>query len=684
MAPDPHNVEAPSRVRSARGPYALHRANTRPRRWPARLQAVREIAPTALAVALGLLLALGFHRTMHNQVENVARYDFSEESKTCIRLFERGLQSNIDRVRWLGATFTAAPDLNRRQFHDLASALDKDTTGAMELLWLPRVAAQDRPAFEAAPHGHGAPSFAIREADPDGVHVPAGARKEYFPIYFSQAEDTRPDYLGLDLMADPGLRRFLNLAADKGQMFFVSEAPYVQSLAGRGAVLALCPVYKKGSPDGTPQERRANLLGFTAGLIRLDALADTAFSVLSQLEIDVHVFDYFGAPGRQLLYYRPGRSQPRATPYIEEGNLQVLETLNYVGAISLGETRRWLIACTPAPDYAFGIRSWSPWLGLALGLAITAAMGYHFHANIRQRRAAEELVVRRTAELKRTNDRLVHEVAARKRFELERDDLLALLEASNTSLQQLNGRLERSNRDLQDFALVASHDLKEPLRKVRVLAGSLREQWGAQLESAAREYLDLMDAALLRMHHLITNLLRVSRIATHGQPFEQVDLTQILADVVSDLAVRIEETEGAIEIGSVPALEADPMQMRQCFQNILDNSLKYHREGVPPRIRIEAAEPVPGEAPGTCTIIVRDNGTGIAPELTERAFTLFQRLDNGARVEGSGVGLAVCRKIAERHGGTIAVSSEAGKGSTFSITLPLVHNGPRESGWGDV
>ena len=195
----------------------------------------------------------------------------------------------------------------------------------------------------------------------------------------------------------------------------------------------------------------------------------------------------------------------------------------------------------------------------------------------------------------------------------------------------------------------------------------------------ALEYLELMEAALQRMHNLITNLLRVSRISTHGQPFERVDLGQVLADVLSDLAVRIEETGGTIEAGPIPPLEADPLQMRQFFQNILDNSLKYHREGVPPRIQIEAHTQPANGSPGTCTIIFRDNGTGFAPELSERAFTLFQRLDNGARVEGSGVGLAVCRKIAERHGGTITVQSEAGKGSTFTITLPLVHEGERET-----
>lgn len=625
----------------------------------------REYAPVALAVFSGLALSTGLYFTMARQVAAVARYDFSEEAKSAIGALERELNENIDKVRWMGATLSAAPELRREQFEILAQSMSKGAPGSLTLQWAPRVGVSARRDFEAAARASTDPAFAIRgfDRDPD-----AESRDALFPIYYAQRGAGAPDPAGIDLGSDPVLLRYLHLAAEKGEMFFVSEAPALERLSRTRAVLAICPVYAPG-----PEARPARLLGFSTGLFQMERLAEAALAPFNQLEIDIHAFDFFGANGNMALLYRPGSSQTRTEPYVFEHNVQLLSGLNYVGQFPLGETRRWIVACTPSPDYAFGIQSWSPLLGLAMGLAFTAVLAYHFHANVRQRRAAEGLVVRRTAELKRTNERLVHEAAERKRFELERDGLMELLEASNASLQALNTRLERSNRDLQDFALVASHDLKEPLRKVRALARTLRDKLGEPTQNGAGEYLELMEGALQRMHNLITNLLRVSRVSTHGQPFVRVELGRLCEEVVSDLAIRIEETGGAIEVGQIPAIEADPMQMRQIIQNILENSLKYHRDGVPPRIRIDAStRPSNGEA-GTCTLIFRDNGMGFAPEFSERAFTLFQRLDNGARIEGSGVGLAVCRKIAERHGGTITVESEAGKGSTFVITLPLSH-----------
>jgi len=635
----------------------------------------REYAPVAVAMCFGLVLSIGVLVMMQGQVNSMARYEFGEEAKTCIGALERQLDAHIDLVRWLGATLRSTPAFDRTQFQALVRALQETKRTAVNLYWVPRVPASERNAAETSVRDADRACSGFFEFDSVGGTAPAGDRPVYYPISFAPRGDVN---LGFDFASDPVLLRYLDLAAEKGKMFFVSEATSLGHLSAERAVIALCPVYVSAVPHSLSEDSTRALMGFAVGVIQLERLTEEAVSTLIRPEVDLHIFDMFGPSGGQFLHFRPGASQPLTSPYISESEIRLMPTVNYIGAIMLGTTRRWLIACTPAPDYTFGVRAWSPLLGLSIGLAFTFVVAFHFYGNIRQRRAAEDTVVRRTAELKRTNEHLVHEVAERRRFESERDDLLALLEASNTSLQQVNSRLERSNRDLQDFALVASHDLKEPLRKVRVLAQSLRDKWNGHLDDGAGEYLDLMEGALQRMHNLITNLLRVSRVSTHGQPFERVELGNLITEVVSDLAVRIEETGGQIDVGPIPAIEADPMQMRQFFQNILDNSLKYHREGIPPRIKVEARTPSENGDTGTCTIVFEDNGTGFAPESTERAFTLFQRLDNGARVEGSGVGLAVCRKIAERHGGTIDVRSVAGKGSTFTITLPLKHNGHRE------
>lgn len=611
---------------------------------------VLEYLPAILAVIGGLALTAVLTISMYNHGRDVAQFDFSEEAKGCVGAVERELRSSIDLVRWLGAVMTASPDLEPSAFEAMARSLAK-APPPVHLMWAP-VVSSGAPAAQSARPVPGAVS---------PVEIPVAAWRA--PILHAPA---LPEALGLDLATDPETGRYLARAAETGRMFFSTDTAVTRALLGEASLLAICPVYGGVEGEADPESLR----GFALGLVPVGPLAEAAFAPMVAPEVDVHLFDFFQMPGRQFLHYRPGPSQGAREAYLHDVHPASLGTPHYVGAIDLGDSRRWLVACTPSPAYTLGIQSWSPYLGLIFGLAFTALMAWHFHANVRQRRAAEALVLRRTAALRRTNERLLLEAAARERFELERDGLLTLLEESNTTLQQVNGRLEQSNRDLQDFALVASHDLKEPLRKVRALAQTLRDKLSDRLEPGGGEYLDLMEGVLERMHALITNLLRVSRVTTHGQPFEAVDMGQVIAEVISDLAVRIKETGGEIDVGEMPAVEADPLQMRQFVQNILDNGLKYHREGVPPRIVVEGRD-----EPGACSIVFRDNGIGFAPELAERAFTLFQRLDNGARVEGSGMGLAVCRKIAERHGGTLRVESKTGCGSTFTITLPRARNG---------
>jgi PAS domain S-box-containing protein len=231
-------------------------------------------------------------------------------------------------------------------------------------------------------------------------------------------------------------------------------------------------------------------------------------------------------------------------------------------------------------------------------------------------------------------------------------------------------RLEQSNRELEDFAYVASHDLQEPLRKIQAFGDRLKAKHAAELAPAARDYVDRMQAAAKRMQILINDLLSFSRITTKAQPFVPVDLGVVAREVAHDLEHRTHEAGGEISIGELPSIDADPLQMRQLLQNLASNALKFHRDGVPPRVEIT------GELDnGTrARIVVADNGIGFDEKYAERIFTMFERLHGRGSYEGTGIGLAICRKIAERHGGEIAARSTPGQGSTFIVTLPVHHD----------
>jgi PAS domain S-box-containing protein len=245
-------------------------------------------------------------------------------------------------------------------------------------------------------------------------------------------------------------------------------------------------------------------------------------------------------------------------------------------------------------------------------------------------------------------------------------DDISIPKQAEVALQTYAAKLEQSNRDLQEFAYVASHDLQEPLRKVQAFSDRLATKYADVLDDTGRDYLKRMRNASQRMQILINDLLGFSRVSTRAQPFTKVDLNTIAREALSDLENRIEHTHARVEIGELPVIEADPTQMHQLLQNLVGNALKFHHEERSPLIKISAK--TEGDA---CHISVEDNGIGFDTQYLDRIFKPFQRLHNREEYEGSGMGLAICRRIAERHAGSITATSAPGKGTTFLVTLPI-------------
>ena len=246
-------------------------------------------------------------------------------------------------------------------------------------------------------------------------------------------------------------------------------------------------------------------------------------------------------------------------------------------------------------------------------------------------------------------------------------------------LQTYTVQLEQSNRDLQEFANVASHDLQEPLRKIQAFGDRLRARYAERLDDDGQDYLERMQSATRRMQTLINDLLTYSRVTTRAQPFTPVSLTDVVGEVISDLEVRLAETGGRVEIDTLPTIEADYSQMRQLLQNLIGNALKYHRPDCPPVVKVyadspAAADPHTGGNNSTgerYRIVVEDNGIGFDEKYLERILQPFQRLHGRGQYEGTGMGLAICRKIVERHSGIVQAKSMPGQGATFIVTLPV-------------
>jgi signal transduction histidine kinase len=252
-------------------------------------------------------------------------------------------------------------------------------------------------------------------------------------------------------------------------------------------------------------------------------------------------------------------------------------------------------------------------------------------------------------------------------------DLSEAVAQATTELERRAAELERSNRDLEQFAFIASHDLQEPLRKIRTFADRIDLKHGADLGPESADSLRRIRSAAGRMQELVESLLEFSRVPRHGRGFESIDLAPVLAEVGEDLSTMLEREGGRLEVGWLPHVWGDRAQLGQLFLNLVANGLKFHREDVPPVIQIrgEVLPPADPKEPAMALISVSDNGIGFEPEYAERIFGLFQRLHGRGQYEGSGLGLAIARRIAEHHRGGISAEGRPGIGAILRVELPL-------------
>jgi signal transduction histidine kinase len=423
-----------------------------------------------------------------------------------------------------------------------------------------------------------------------------------------------------DLGVDPARAAALHDAASTHEQVAL-RADDLRS--GRITLMIAQPVYTR---DG--------FIGFTAALLDIDTLL--------RLTIAPHEETGFGITVRaddRLVYESAGSG--RATP---DGAL-ARRSMRF-GPLTLA------VDIWPTPAHLAYRRFDVSILTLVFGLLVTMLLTLTI--------AAAQTAHRRSAAIERANHLLAAEVGRRQQAQHE--------------LQQMAAELTRSNRELQDVASIASHDLRAPLQKIKSFADLLAEEYASPLDDLGRDVLERLRRSVHRMTRLVDDLLELARVRATARPFTRVDLSQVAQEVASDLEPALRVAGGRIEIGALPVIDADPTQMHQLLQNLAANGLKFQRAGDVPVVRIEASviEHHAG-GPPLCRLRVSDNGIGFDNQHAERIFRPFERLHGQQEYEGSGMGLAVCARIAERHGGTIAAYGVRGQGASFLVTLPVRH-----------
>ncbi len=271
-------------------------------------------------------------------------------------------------------------------------------------------------------------------------------------------------------------------------------------------------------------------------------------------------------------------------------------------------------------------------------------------------------------------------IAINRNLEIEIKDRIAseakVNELNKQLLQNIN-TLELTNRELDRFAFMASHDLQEPIRKIRIFSNRIAEKYYDQIGDEGKLYIDKMQLACSRMQSLIGDILAFSKISVSKDSLELSDMNRLIDEVVSEMELPIQEKKAVVSIGKLPPVYVNPVLIKSLFQNLISNSLKYSRNDVSPEIRISGGidkryklNDQQADSPKYYRIYVQDNGIGFDQQYAEQIFTMFTRLHVNTEYTGTGIGLAICKKIVEEHSGYISAKSEINKGTTFTISLP--------------
>ena len=465
---------------------------------------------------------------------------------------------------------------------------------------------------------HSNPEFEITERQAQGVMVPAGARSEYFPVYHVAPYKGNEAALGFDLASNPTRLQALDAARASGEPTATARITLVQEDAQQFGFLIFSPVYETAEPMDAGNET-ASLKGFVLAVYRVGDMIEKSLSYLTEQPLTLRVEDGSSGVTTDLLF---GPEDSASTP----------EGPSYQADIAVAD-RHWTIRCTATPELLAGYDTMQSWFFLVAALLFSAAAaGYVGVSRNREVRVAE-LVRARTTEL--------------------------------SASKKIAGELSQANEELEQFAYAASHDLQEPIRTLVSFSTLLRDDVGDDLSPEAATDLEHITVAARRMQRLVVDLLALSRAGRSDLEPAEVALEDCLKDSLDALRERVKETGARVEQMHLPVVSGDRGLLTQLFQNLLGNAMKFRRGNEPPAITVTARR-----QDAEWLVEVKDNGIGIQQEYASQIFAPFKRLHGMADYEGSGVGLAICKRAVERHGGRIWVESTPGDGSRFQFTLP--------------
>jgi signal transduction histidine kinase len=581
-------------------------------------QRLWRLAPTIVICCLGVVVTTGVYMIAAIWERDAKVREFNRVSYNQAAALNTTLQSATDVLRSVRGLYTSSSDVTREEFRLFATSLElRHMPQVRALEWVPRISHQERLNLSTRPSGAPSAPPAIRELGDNGELVTASVRPFYYPVMFVEPREGNERAIGFDLGSDPIRAAAIELARDTGHEVASERVTLVQGGGGLDGVLIFMPIYGTPAPPDTVEGRRKGLRGYALGIFDIDHLIE--LDAVHPQEIDVALFDRSAAPGNQILF----SSAPIAanTPKISYES-----KINFAG-------RAWSLVITPAAHSELHSQNLGPKLAYFLGLTTTLMLALYLHATRNRNQFAQELVKLRTQELETT-------IAAR--------------EAILTKLKQ-------TNKDLEAFAFVASHDLKAPLRGIDNLVSWIVEDTETQLSEESENYIERMQLRIRRLEKLLDDLLEYARFGYMDTNTTMVDAQELCEQIV-DIVAPPESFDIQIDIRLAP-FETVKAALQTTLTNLISNAVKHHDQ-TDGRIRITATE-----TDDAYEFTVSDDGPGIEAAHHQRIFEIFQTLTPRSKVESTGIGLSVVARLVAAAGGTIRVVSEENmRGTSFIFT----------------
>ncbi len=567
-----------------------------------------------LAAMFALVVLLFF--TVSNREQVRLRAEFEHTAQQVSEDLRARVDSDLTILEAAGSFFESSAAATRREFRYFVDDQLRSHPDIRALDWVARVTRAGRPAYEAMMRADGAGPGYIWERDTQGRAVSASDRDEYFSITYIEPMATNASALGFDLISEQNRHDAVRHAMASRAITASRRVRLVQDQTGEWGLIIVRPVYRQDLYPDSSALPVGSLMGVCLAVLRMPDVVRASMKHLGDSGVTLRLEDVTGGAAEAL--FRSGPELPSSAV-----------AFSRTTAIDIAE-RRWALTLELPNDYLVAHRSWQAWGLLAVGLFITGLLGTLILVLIGRQAKVEEMVRSQTA-----------------------------------GLSAVARELERSNAELEQFAYVASHDLQAPLRSIVGFGQLLRKDYHGRLDQDADTYIDFMVKSANQMQSLIRGLLEFSRIGRGPSGHATADCERVLAEVLERLDALVRERGAEVTHEPLPVLACAPVELGQLLQNLIGNALKFQAPGVQPRVHLSAQRDG-----ADWRIGVRDNGIGIDPKYQERIFQMFQRLHTADRYEGTGIGLAICRKIVQRHGGTLWVESVSGQGACFRFTLP--------------